>query len=183
MSVAARRYAGALADIAVARGLAPQIDEELRGYAQMFAENRELYDTFASPVVSQAEKQKILQAVVERTRPGAIISNLLALLLRHHRLHNITAVYKHFRRTMNERQGIVSAEVTTAMPVDEGEREMLRRRLEQMTGSNVEIRFRTNPSLIGGAVTRIGSVVYDGSIRTRLESIKEELKQGGGASR
>jgi F-type H+-transporting ATPase subunit delta len=80
---------------------------------------------------------------------------------------------------MNERQGIVAAEITTAAPVGANERDVLERRIEQMTGKRVEVQFKTDPSLIGGAVTRIGSTVYDGSIRTRLESIKEELKRGG----
>lgn len=180
---AARRYADALADLAVERGLVAQLGEELRSLSEMFSENRELYDMFASPIVSLAEKQKVLQAIVERIQPGPIVRNLLSLLLRHQRLHEITAVSDQFRRTMNERQGIVLAEVTTAMPVDEQERQMLRSRLEQMTGGTVEIRFQTDASLIGGAVTRIGSVVYDGSIRTRLQSIKEALKQGGGTKR
>lgn len=178
-TAAARRYADALADVAVARGAASQIDEELRAYADMFSANRELCDTFASPIVSQAEKQSILRAIVQRTGPGEIVANLLSILLRHHRLHQIGEVYQRFRRIMNDRQGIVPAEVTTAMPVDSGQQEALRRRLEQMTGKRVEIEFSVDPTLIGGAVTRIGSTVYDGSIRTRLESIKEELKRGG----
>lgn len=177
----ARRYAEALADVAIARGLTSQIEAELRGYADIFATNRELYDAFASPIVSQADKQRLLRAIVERTRPNEVVGNLLTLLLRHYRLHQIEAVYWQFRRTMNGRQGIVSAEVTTAAPVDADEQDLLLRQLEQMTGKRVEAQFKTDPSLIGGAVTRIGSTVYDGSIRTRLESIKEELKHGGGA--
>jgi len=87
-------------------------------------------------------------------------------------------MYEQFRREMNKRKGLVVAEVTTASEVGASEQERLGITLEKMTGKRVEFKFKTDPSLVGGVVTRIGSVVYDGSVRTQLREIKERLKQG-----
>jgi F-type H+-transporting ATPase subunit delta len=83
-----------------------------------------------------------------------------------------------FRRVINERQGLIVAEVTTAAEVGHDDQQRLGRTLERMTGKRVEFKFKTDPALIGGVVTRIESVVYDGSVRTQLREIKERMKQG-----
>lgn len=174
----ARRYAEALADVATARDQVEQIDKELRVFAEMMKSSGELRDVFASPTASQPDKLKVLEALVARARPGQMTANLLRTLLSHNRLHHVAEVYGQFRREMNERKGLIIAEVTTASEVGAAEQAKLGRTLEQMTGKQVEFKFKTDPSLIGGVVTRIGSVVYDGSVRTQLRGINERLKQG-----
>jgi F-type H+-transporting ATPase subunit delta len=176
----ARRSAEALADVAVSRNQVEAVEGELRAFAEMMSSSRELRDVFASPIISQAEKERVLTAIVDRTRPSKTTANLLKTMLRHNRLHHLEAVYEQFRREMNERRGAVVAEVRTAAPVSAAQQEILSRKLQQMTGKQVQLRFETDPSLIGGVVTRIGSVVYDGSIRTQLQGIKERLKAGSG---
>jgi F-type H+-transporting ATPase subunit delta len=179
VTVVARRYAEALADVAMARGQVEQIESELRAFAEMISANRELYEVFASPIISQSDKARVLQALIERARPGQMTANLLATMLRHYRLHHIQAVYQRFRHEINERRGIAIAEITTASAVGEAERDILGRQLQQMTGKRVQLQFKSDPSLIGGVVTRIGSVIYDGSIKTQLQAVKQRLKQGG----
>lgn len=174
----ARRYAEALADAALAHGQVSQIDADLHAFAEMMSASRELYDLFASPVVSQRDKSKVLDAIIARGRPTQMTSNLLRLMLTNHRLHHIKHIYEQFRRIINERAGVVVAEVTTAQPIGPAEQASLSRRLEKMTGKQVQFQFKTDPSLIGGVVTRIGSVVYDGSVRTQLQEIKQQLKAG-----
>jgi len=180
MSVTAisRRYAEALADVAFDRNLVEQAERDLGGFAQLVGANRELYDVFASPVVSQPDKRRVLDALIDRARPDRMVANLLRVMLDHYRLHHVEAVYEQFRRDVNERRGVVAAEVVTAQAVGPAERDALSRKLEEMTGKRVELQFKTDASLIGGVVTRLGSVVYDGSIRTQLQGIKERLKQG-----
>jgi F-type H+-transporting ATPase subunit delta len=177
----ARRYGEALADVATARNQVEQIDNDVRVFAEMIKSSRELHDMFASPIVSQTDKLRVLDALLARSRPNQMTANLLRTMLSHHRLHLVAAVYEQFRRTINERKGLIIAEVTTAAEVGRAEQEKLGRTLEQMTGKQVEFKFETDPSLIGGVVTRIGSVVYDGSVRTQLQEIKERLKQGDSA--
>ena len=177
----ARRYAEALADVATARNQVEQIDHEVRVFAEMMKSSVELHDTFASPIVSQSDKLRVLEALIARTRTGEMTANLLRTMLSHYRLHHLAAVYEQFRREMNERKGLIVAEVTTAAEVGAAEQAKLGRTLEQMTGKQVEFKFKTDPSLIGGVVTRIGSIVYDGSVRSQLHEIKERLKQGDNA--
>lgn len=177
----ARRYAEALADVATARNQVEQIDNELLVFAEMLRVSPELHDMFASPIVSQTDKLKVLEALIARTRTGQMTANLMRTMLNHYRMQHLDEVYEQFRREINERKGLIAAEVTTAAEVGAAEQARLGRTLEQMTGSHVELKFKTDPSLIGGVVTRIGSVVYDGSVRTQLQTIKERLKQGESA--
>ena len=174
----ARRYAEALADVATDHNQVEHIDNEVRVFAEMMKSSGELHDTFASPIVSQSDKLKVLEALIARTATGQLTANLFRTMLSHYRLHHVAEVYEQFRREINERKGLIVAEVTTAAEVGASEQAKLGRTLEEMTGKRVEFKFKTDPSLIGGVVTRIGSVVYDGSVRTQLQEIKEKLKQG-----
>ena len=174
----ARRYAEAMADVATERGAVDQIDGELRTFAEMLRQSRELADVFASPVLPQQDKGRVLEAIIARARPGDYTANLLRAMLGNNRLPLMADVYEQYRRIINERRGVVVAEVTTAQPLDAGEQAQLSQRLHAMTGKRVEFQFKTDASLIGGVVTRIGSVVYDGSVRTQLQGIEQRLKSG-----
>ena len=174
----ARRYAEALADVAVARNKVEETDGEVRTFAGMIHGSRELHDLFASPIVSQTDKARVLDVLIARTRPSQTTANLLRTMLSHHRLHHLDVVYEQFRREMNERKGAVLAEVTTAQPLGPDERQKLSQQLTTLTGKLVQFEFKSDPALIGGVVTRIGSVIYDGSIRTQLQEIKHRLREG-----
>jgi F-type H+-transporting ATPase subunit delta len=174
----ARRYAEAVADVAVAQNQVDQVDAELNTFAHMMKSSRELYEVFASPVLSNEQKGKVLNALVERTKPSQTTANLLKVMLHNYRLHNVGAVYEQFKREINERKGLVTAEVTTAQTLTADEQNLLNRRLQELTGKQVQIHFKTDATLIGGVVTKIGSVEYDGSIRTQLETVKQKLKTG-----
>ena len=173
-----RRYAEALADAAIAHSQVEPIDADVRAFVEVMRDSRELYDLFASPIVSQRDKSKVLDAIINRVRPNPMTANLLRAMLNHYRLHYLSEMYEQFRRIINERAGVVVAEVTTAQPLAQAEQALLSRRLEAVTGKQVQFQFKTDPELIGGVVTRIGSVVYDGSVRTQLQEIKQQLKQG-----
>lgn len=177
----ARRYAEAMVDVAISRNEVESIDNELRVFAETMNASRELYNAFASPIVSPVDKLSLLNALISRLKAGQMTANLLRTMLKHYRLHYVAEVYEQFRRKMNERKGLIVAEVATAVQVGASEQARLGRTLEQMTGKQVEFKFNTDPSLIGGVVTRIGSVVYDGSVRTQLQVIKERLKRGESA--
>jgi F-type H+-transporting ATPase subunit delta len=174
----ARRYAEALADVATARNKVEQIDNDVRVFAEMMKASRELHEMFASPIVSRTDKLRVLEALIARVRPDPMTANLLRTMLSHYRLHYLAEVYEQFRRELNERKGLIIAEVTTAAAVGRSEQEKLGRTLEQMTGKRVEFKFKTDPALSGGVVTRIGTVVYDGSVRTQHQENKEHMKQG-----
>ena len=176
----ARRYAEAMADVAIARNAVDQIDGELRTFAEMLRQSRELAQVFASPVLPQQDKGKVLEAIIARARPGTYTANLLRTMLTNHRLPLMAEVYEQYRRIINERRGVVVAEVTTAQPLADAEQAQLGQRLQAITGKRIEFQFKTDPALIGGVVTRIGSVIYDGSVRTQLHEIEQRLKTGDG---
>jgi F-type H+-transporting ATPase subunit delta len=100
------------------------------------------------------------------------------VLLRNHRLADLAEINHSFARVLDERAGLVLAHVTTARPVPAQAQEALRARLAQMTGRKVYLQFAVDEELIGGIVTRIGSTVYDGSVRTRLQRIKQQMAGG-----
>jgi F-type H+-transporting ATPase subunit delta len=183
MSVAtvSRPYAEAMADVAIERNQVEAIDGELRAFAETVKASRELYDVFSSPIVSPPDKLSLLDALIGRLNTGTLTANLLRAMLTHYRLHYIAEVYEQFRRRINERKGLIIAEVASAGEIGSSEQAKLGHTIEQMTGKQVEFKFTTDPSLIGGVVTRIGSVVYDGSVRTQLLAIKERLKRGDAA--
>ena len=174
----ARRYAEALADVAIAHNQVEQLDSEVGSFASLLSDYPELRDVFASPVISLTEKRRVLDAIVARTNPGPMTANLLRTMLSHYRLHLLDEVHDQYRLAINRRRGVAQAEVTTAAPVSSAEQESLSRKLRSIAGKEVHIEFKTDPSLIGGVVTRIESVVYDGSVRTQLQAVKQRLKEG-----
>ena len=180
MSVAtvSRRYAEAMADVAIDRNEVESIDAELRAFAEAVKSSNELYNVFSSPIVTPPDKLNLLNALIDRLRIGNLTANLLRAMLANYRLHYVAEVYEQFRRRINERRGLIIAEVAVAGEVGAAEQAKLGRTIEQITGKQVEFKFTNDSSLIGGVVTRIGSVVYDGSVRTQLQVIKERLKRG-----
>lgn len=171
----ARRYAEALADAAEAQNMLAQTAEELHAFAAMVAENRELYDVLASPAIGPQDKSAVLEALVDLAKPTTLVANFLRVLLRNVRIHHIDAVDRAFADEVDRRTGVVMAEVTTARALSDDERGVLSNRLATMTGKKVKLTFSTDDALIGGVVTRIGSRIYDGSVRARLDRIKEQM--------
>jgi F-type H+-transporting ATPase subunit delta len=171
----ARRYAAALADVASARGEAREVQEEMSAWEMMMQTNAQLMEVFSNPTVPYEQKQKVLDKLIARTRVRPLTANFLQVLLRNQRLTELGEINKRFAQVLDERAGVVSAQVTTARPVPEASREALRAKLMTMTGKDVRLSFATDEELIGGIVTRIGSTIYDGSVRSQLQQVKERM--------
>jgi F-type H+-transporting ATPase subunit delta len=171
----ANRYARALADVTIERAESRQVLEELENFQKTLHENQDLVDFIESPVVTIDRKRDILQQLLKDRELLSTTTNFLNLLLENYRLHKLDLMLKSFERELDTRAGIVSAEVTTARPISDAEQNSLRESLRAATGQEVRLRFATDPDVIGGVVTRIGSTVYDGSIRTQLAQIKQQL--------
>lgn len=171
----ARRYATALADVVIARGEAREVTEELNAWEQMMLTNGQLMEVFSNPTIPYEQKRKVLTSLIARTKVRPTTANFLQVLLQNQRLAELGEVNKRFARVLDERSGMVSADVTTARPVPAEAQDALRTRLAAMTGKNVRLSFKTDEELIGGIVTRIGSTIYDGSVRNQLEQAKAKL--------
>lgn len=175
MQAVARRYAAALADVVMARGEAREVQSELSAWEQMMQDNAPLLEVFRNPTIPYDQKRRVVSQLIERTRVRPATANFLQVLLQNHRLAELGEINRNFAQELDRRAGVVSAQVTTARPVDTQAQEALRHRLMELTRSNVRLDFAVDEELIGGVVTRIGSTVYDGSVRTQLQKIKENI--------
>ena len=171
----ARRYASALADVVLERGEAHEVQEELRGWEQMIQSSPNLQEVLRNPTIALDQKRAVLNKLIALTKPRPTTTNFLKVLLQNQRLTELGEINRKFAEIVDERAGVVAATVTTARNVPENAQQQLHTKLLSLTGKKVRINFATDPELIGGLVTRIGSTVYDGSVRNHLQLIKEKM--------
>lgn len=171
----ARRYAAALVDVVVERGEEHDVGAELSAWDAMIQSSVELQEMLRNPTVPYEQKRSVLSELIARSRVSRTTANFLEVLLRNQRLSELCEVNKKFRQILDERAGVVAASVTSARSVPEDARNALREKLVRLTGKDVRLTFATDEELIGGMVTRIGSTVYDGSVRNQLQEVEEKL--------
>src|SRR5262249_7083807 len=171
----ARRYASALADVVLERGEAREVQNELRTWEEAMRANPNLREIFANPTIPLDKKRAVLNRLIELSKPRSTTVNFLKVLLQNQRLTELSEINQRFAQVLDERAGVVAATVTTARPVPQDAQRRLQARLLDLTGKKVRIEFATDPEMIGGLVTRIGSTVYDGSVRNQLQQIKEKM--------
>lgn len=171
----ARRYATALADVALARNEAVEVQAELKSWEEMMLSNASLLEAFSNPTVAYDQKGKLLNELISRTKVLPTTANFLRVLLKNQRLADLPAVNAKLAQVLDERAGVISAQVTSARPVPEATRASLADQLGKLTGRKVRLTFGTDESLLGGIVTRIDSTIYDGSVRDQLRRLGEEL--------
>jgi len=171
----ARRYAIALADVVTQSGETEIVRNELRTWEEMLRTNSDLQTAFANPAIAQQNKEQVLESLLAKTRPSKTTANFLRVLLRNNRLTELDAINDKFAAVLEERGGIVSATITSARPLSEVEKTELQASITKLTNKRVNLNFAIDEKLIGGVVTRIGSTVYDGSVKTQLENLKREL--------
>ena len=167
----ARRYATALADVILAQNEAAEVSGELADWGQMFAANPALLEIFGNPTVGYEQKQRVLSELIERARLRATTANFLRVLLKNQRLADLPQVTAKLSQILDERSGVISADVTSAQTLPAATTAALSESLGKITGKKVNLNFDTDESLLGGIVTRIGSTIYDGSVRNQLERL------------
>jgi F-type H+-transporting ATPase subunit delta len=171
----ARRYASALADVLVERKEEAVVREELATWERMIHDNPLLLEALTNPTIPYDQKSKVLSQIIAKTDVRPTTSNFLRLLLRNQRLGELQHVNAKLGEIMDERAGVVSAQVVSARPISAPVKNALEQTLEQLTHKRIRLSFETDESLLGGIVTRIGSTIYDGSVRSQLERLGEEL--------
>lgn len=175
VTTVANRYARALADVITERGEVAEVLANLRQFAELQRGHDQLLAVFASPVINVERKRAVLNQLLARLDLRPTASNFLQLLLANSRLHQLERMLEALNREIDRRANVVTAEVTTAREIDAGQKSELQTRLQAATGREVRLTFRTDPAIIGGVVTRIDSLVYDGSVRNQLAQIKQRL--------
>jgi len=164
-----------LADVIIEKGEAVPVQGELAAWGKMIAETGALLEVFGNPTVPYDKKGIILNELISRSRVRPTTANFLRTLLKNQRLSDLPQVNAKLAQVLDERAGVVSAEITSARPVAENTKGVLEQKLTQLTGKKARLSFATDESLIGGIVTRIGSTVYDGSVSNQLRRLREEL--------
>lgn len=174
----ARRYAVALADVVTKSGETQIVTDEMKSWEELMTSNADLRTAFRNPAISQADKEKVLNNLIERAKPGKTTANFLRVLLRNGRLNEIGEINQKFASVLEERGGVVSANITSARELSDAQKNDVLLNLELLTGKRMNLEFDIDDSLIGGIVTRIGSTVYDGSVKTQLQELKQQLING-----
>lgn len=179
MSLAvASRYARAMADLVLdpAAGVDPQVAvAELTAFEQAQAGSTELRNVLLSPAVKPARKRAVVQRLAREAGFSRLTTNLLYVLIDHRRTALLGEIREAFRAVIDERTGVVEARVATARELNEEQRRLVAERLGRMTGKQVRCQFAVAGDLIGGVVARMGSTIYDGSVRGQLEALRRRL--------
>jgi F-type H+-transporting ATPase subunit delta len=173
------RYARALADVAVEQKAdADRLVGDLSALAQALEVSAELRTVLETPAVPAEQKLRVLDAVVARVGASKVARNLLAVLIQNRRVAALKEITRLFETEMNERRGFSEAEVSSWRELGEDEKRALTSSLEAALGKKVRARYRRDESLLGGASIRVGSTIWDGSVRGRLRRLKEQLNAG-----
>ena len=175
LQTVARRYAAALADVAIERKEEREVQTELDQWASMIEANPQLKEVLANPTVAYDQKRKVLEDLLSRSRVRETTASFLRVLLKNQRLSQLREVAAKFGQTLDERSGVVAANVTTARPIPEELRNALQQTLKEATGKEVRLSFTTDETIIGGLIARIGSTIFDGSVQGYLERLSEDL--------
>jgi len=179
-SVAARRYAKALFDLAK-RSDANALDKagsDLAAFAALAGENPELTRLFRDPVFSPEEKRGVISALTERLKNGDMVRDFLFLLADKHRLVLLDRIAGEFQSLLDAEKGIVRGEVVSAMTLGEKTRKNIEDTLEKKAGKTLILDFKVDEALLGGMLLRVGDSVMDASLKTQLSLLKDTIKRG-----
>lgn len=175
MKSASLQYANALADIALEQGAADPTLKQLTAFGDTYAESAELRNFLASPAVSREAKHAVIEKLLARLRGSKIVRNFLFVVIDHHRTPLLPDIIATFQEVIRRRQGIVEAKISSAVELSTAQKKELAGTLERLTGNRVEAQYMLEPTLLGGAVVRLGDTVYDGSLRSRLNELRARL--------
>jgi F-type H+-transporting ATPase subunit delta len=173
----ARRYALALADVVAKTGNAETIKTELKSWEDLINASIELR-SLDNPTIDHRLKENVLEELIARTRPTKTTANFLRVLVRNRRLGALPEINSRFEHELETRTGNVQVKVTSARELNESEKSELMKTLAKLTGKQIKPAYNIDAGMIGGVVTQIGSTIYDGSVRTKLKNLREELING-----
>lgn len=175
MKSASLQYATALADIAQEQGAVEPVMKQLSDFSAVYGSSAELRNFLASPAVKRAAKHGVIEKLLGRVGGSKILRNFLFVVVDHQRTQVLPEIVGAFQEVVRRRQGILEAQVSSAIELNAKQKAELASTLERMTGKRVEARFSLEPNLLGGAVVRVGDTVYDGSLRTQLSELRVRL--------
>ncbi len=171
----ARRYAKAIVQIGDAAKNLDKLGADLRTIAAAMKTSPELVDVLSNPAVRRADRRKVLEALGTRIAAAPATKNVVNLLLDHERLGSLPAISREVDAMIEAKAGKITAEVTSAIDLTPAQITQITQTLEKLSGKKVVIEKKKDPALLGGVVAKLGDVVYDGSVRTQLRALRDEL--------
>jgi F-type H+-transporting ATPase subunit delta len=169
-------YARAFADVVMSTKADPaRMLEELRTMVALLAESDQLRRVMENPSIPGEQKRAVLDAVIKKLGASRPVRNFVAVITDHRRLPLFSDIVKQVEQELNERLGFAEAQVTSARPLGDPEKQLLEAEIAKLTGKKVRARYQQDPSLLGGAVVQVDSTIYDGSVNGQLERIREQL--------
>jgi F-type H+-transporting ATPase subunit delta len=177
MSVAANRYARALLDVLYPKD-AETGYEQLSRFSDLLSQEPDARRLLENPTVAVERRKSLVKEITDALGTIPQVRNFVDILIERNRLELFDEIIRTYRKYLDQKLGIIRAAVTSAVPLDEAQRQIFMNKLQQATGKQVRMEVSVDPSLLGGVITRVDSTIYDGSLRQQLESFKEKLVQG-----
>jgi F-type H+-transporting ATPase subunit delta len=171
------RYAQALFDLAVETNALPAVEADLKSIGAMLAASADLRTLIRSPKFTAEEKGKGLAAVAEKAQLGETTRKFLGLVAANRRTLALEEILRAFERIAAAYRGAVSAHVVTAVPLTDAQRDGVAAALRTALGKDPQIETRVDPAILGGLKVRVGSRLYDASLKSKLDSLKFALKR------
>lgn len=176
MASVASTYARAFADVVLNDHLdADRCIAELRTIATLLTESAMLRRVWENPAIPADQKRRVLDVIAERDTLSKQVRNLIAVLIDHRRMHFFEPIIDQLEKELDARMGFAEAQITSARVLGDAEKREFEAQVQKLTGKKVRATYGQDATLLGGAVLRIGSTIYDGSVKGQLERLKEAI--------
>lgn len=173
----AGRYATALFELALEQKAIDAVRADLEKFEALVAESSDLTRLVRSPVFTAEQQSRALEAVLAKAGIGGLAGNFLKAITANRRLFAVGEMVRAFRALVARYRGEMTAQVVVAEPLDDQKRDALMGALKTVTGKDVGLDVKVDPTIIGGLVVKLGSRMVDSSLRTKLNSIKIAMKE------
>ena len=177
--MSALRYARALLDVALAEADPVMVEQQLTGAAELFKGHAALWKVMTNPAVPAPKKRAMVDAILPQLGVAPVVAKTLQMLASRDRIGLLPEIVEAYSGKLMDHQKVVRATVTSAVPLPADRAKKLEQELAGITGRRVVMSAAVDPSIVGGVVARIGSTVWDGSVKRQLEKIRERLVAGG----
>lgn len=176
MAAVGSRYARAFAEVVFENKLdAAKAAEELRSIETLLEENPQLRGLWENPAVPAEQKRGVLDAIAKKVGLSKPVRNFVAVLLDRRRIPQFAGIVRQYEQEVNRRLGIAEANITSFRELSAAEKRSMEEKIAAVTGKQVRAQYQTDPQILGGAIIRVASTVYDGSVRGQLQKLKEQL--------
>jgi F-type H+-transporting ATPase subunit delta len=176
MSVLSLRYAHAFASVAASANLnTAAAQRQLGDFSGTLAGSHDLREVLINPSIANEQKLKVLDAIAERIGMFPQVRNFIAVIMHHQRLGELNEILSEYHLVADEQAHVAEAEITSARPLNDQDRAELEAQVVKLAGGRVRATYHQDATLLGGAIVRLGSTVYDGSIRAQLQQLKHKL--------